>query len=229
MKNKINFLLFFTAAIVLTSCAKQYNEAPIATNFLSTEQPKLQAASHWNLITQDIAAELLRRLPTTSMTQTRLYVETNIPSSPFNTAVKNQLITSLVNAGEKVSKTPEYALDVNIDTQVIQFSRYSYEHDLTRQFVGAPTLIASGIWAIAATQPSTAGAVTALVAGNDTYTWFTSKYATGDVPKTEIIVNVSISNDREYLARSTTVYYVSDTDEDLYSASAAKHFTVVGN
>jgi hypothetical protein len=139
--------------------------------------------------------------------------------------VESQLITSLVNAGKVVAKYPDNALHVSVDTQVVPFSRDS----LKPQFAGAPTLLVSGLWALSVLHPhlSVAGAVSGMVVGVDAYDWFSSKYA-GHVPKTEIIINVSVSNAADYLARSTNVYYVNDSDQSLYNSFPVKHFSLVG-
>jgi hypothetical protein len=207
----------------LAGCATPYNGAPVATNFPSSEQQKLQAAAHWELISQNIANSLISHL---SVQTDRYFVESNSTDTPFNRAVENQLITSLVSAGKVVAKYPVNALHVSVDTQVVPFSR----DNLKPQFAGAPTLLVSGVWALSALTPATAGAVSGVVVGVDAYDWFSSKYA-GDIPKTEIIVTVSVSNAADYLARSTNVYYVSDSDQSLYNSafSIVKRFSLVGS
>jgi hypothetical protein len=57
---------------------------------------------------------------------------------------------------------------------------------------------------------------TAVVAGADAYTWFQSEFATGATPQTEIIVTTSVSDASQYLARSTSIYYVADADSEMY-------------
>ena len=57
------------------------------------------------------------------------------------------------------------------------------------------------------------------VAGADAYSWFRSEFATGETPQTEIIVTASVSDASQYLARSTSVYYVADSDQALYQAT----------
>ncbi|MDP2829234.1 MAG: hypothetical protein Q8O37_11590, partial [Sulfuricellaceae bacterium] len=48
------------------------------------------------------------------------------------------------------------------------------------------------------------------------YAWFQSEFATGDTPQTEIIVTTSVSDASQYLARSTSIYYVADADLRMY-------------
>ena len=222
LAKKLNLFLL-SSLVVISGCATPYSEAPIATNFKSSEQLKLQAASHWITITNNIADKLIQSLP--QQKNQILYVISKDNSS-FNESVRNELITSLVQHGYLVSKIPTNALNVTIGTQVVKFSRDSYGP----QFAGVPTLLAAGAWSFSAAKVSVAGGATALVAAADAYTRFGSKYAAGEIPKTEIIVNVSVSNNQYYIARSTTAYYVSDTDAALYAESRVetKTFQVVG-
>ncbi len=112
---------------------------------------------------------------------------------------------------------------------------------LKPQFAGAPTMLTAGVWALSPTfgralaegysstsvARTAAGGAAILAVGADAYDWFGSKYAK-DTPKTEVIVNVSVSDDANYLARSTNVYYVNDSDQSLYNSVPVKRFSVVG-
>ena len=220
--------------MALAGCATQYSGAPIATNFPNSEQQKLQAASHWQVIATNTAQTLIAHLPTQN---DRYFVESNSIDSEFNHAVENQLRTSLVNSGKMVAKYPANVLHVTVDTQVVPFT-----HDgLKPQFTGAPTLLALGVWTVmpvagralasgwtlSSALRATAGAATIAAGGVDAYDWFGSKYA-GNIPKTEIIVTVSVSDTADYLARTTNVYYVNDSDQALYLSRSAPTIYVVG-
>ena len=59
-RSKLLSALVITAMIA--GCATPYSEAPLATNFPSSKQPKLQAAAHWNAIAGDVAKQLADHL-----------------------------------------------------------------------------------------------------------------------------------------------------------------------
>lgn len=61
-----------------------------------------------------------------------------------------------------------------------------------------------------------AKAALATVAAADAYTWFQSEFASGDTPSMEIIVSASVTDASRYVARTSTAYYVSDSDQGLY-------------
>ncbi len=215
------------AAIVVifavAGCATPYSEAPVATNFPTSTQKKLQAASHWNVIAADVSGHLTAVMATKLQSGQPLYVEST-QATPFNRAIANQLISSLVSAGYVVAKTSTGAVRVDVDTQVVEFSSGRSKS----QYAGLPTALTVGVWALAATHPTGAGTATALIVGADAYNWFKSENASGEIPKTEIIINVSVSNADRYIARSTNVYYVTDTDKWLYEAVQTKNFSVTG-
>jgi hypothetical protein len=50
------------------------------------------------------------------------------------------------------------------------------------------------------------------------FTWFHSEFATGATPQNEIFVTITVSDKARYIARTSNVYYVADSDEGLYAA-----------
>jgi hypothetical protein len=213
--------------LLMAGCAVPYSPAPLATNYPSSTQAKAQAAAHWVAITSHIEKELLPTLK--SSPNRRLYVAP-AQASAFNQALTGQLITALVNDGQLVAKTAAGALTVDIDTQVVEFSSHRPQY----KFSGERTALAAGAWVITGVQHTPAWIATVAIAGQDAYSWFHSAFAPGDTPKTEIIVTVSVSDEQRYVARSTSVYYVTDSDRSLYgevpmrSQPTSKTFTVRG-
>jgi hypothetical protein len=214
------------AALALTAivagCATPYSEAPLATNFPTTKQPKVQAASHWNTIagdvTNQISSKLAERRP--------LYVAQSATNTAFDRAFANQLISALMSGGQTVLKSPAGALTVEFDTQVVSFSpnRPQYRH------AGTATALATGVWALSAGEATAGAAIFATVAAADTYAWFHAEFATGETPQTEIIVTTSVTDNNRFLSRNTSVYYVADSDKALYEAVGlpTRSFKLVG-
>jgi hypothetical protein len=221
-------LTALAAAVLLTGCAMPFGPVPVATNFRTTTQQKLQAGAHWTAITRNMEQEL--GLALKNGPHRPLYVEP-LQATPFNRVVANQLMTSLVNDGYVVSKMPADALKVEIDTQVVEFSADRPQY----KFSGQRTLLVEGAWVLSTVHPSPAGLATALIAGDDAYTWFRSQFASGATPKTEIIVTISVSDQLRYYARYTSVYYTTDSDHWLYAgapqpamSAVTKSFVVKG-
>jgi len=198
-------------AAMLAGCATPYSEAPLATNFPTTKQEKVQAAAHWNAIAKDVANQVSSKLAD----KRPLHVIQPAGKSAFERAFSNQLISSLVASGHAVMKQPAGALNVEVDTQVVGFSpnRPQYHH------AGTATALMTGVWALHVGEATAGAALYATVAAADAYTWFRSEFATGETPKTEIIVTTSVSDGNQYLSRSTSIYYVADSDKALYETT----------
>lgn len=216
-----------TAALMMavTGCVSNYSATPIAKNFPTSNQQKLQAASHWSVITDDLAAKLKANIEGKVQKSDPLYVS-SVRNSPFNHAVELELIASLVNDGYTVFKTPSNAIKVDIDTQVIEFS----PGRIQAKNIGVPTALVTGVWALAAVDATAAGVATAAVATGDASRWINSDNSSGETPRTEVIVSITVSNQNQYLAISKNTYYVTDTDKKLYEAAIdLKAFSIKGD
>jgi len=94
----------FAVAALVTGCATPYSEAPISSNFPTTKQLQLRTATHWTTIAQDVANQLISRLPE----KAKVYVKAPAKNTPFERAFSSQLMTSLTNAGYAVMKYPRW-------------------------------------------------------------------------------------------------------------------------
>lgn len=206
-----NTLIGLAAALLAAGCAAPYTEAPLATNFPTTTQPKLQAAAHWTVIARDVARQLSIRMPG----REPIHIRQAAAPSEFERAFTSQLITSLVGFGHPVMKQPEGAQIVDIDTQIVAFapSRPQY------RYAGAPTTLGANLWAIheVALHASPGAGTMLALASLDAERWFRAEFATGATPQTEIIITATVSDAQQYRVRHTSVYYAADHDIALYT------------
>lgn len=199
---------------LFTACATPFSETPLATNLPTSKQQRLQAAALPNVIAGDVAKQISSGLKE----KRPLFVNQSLVKTAFDRAFTNDLIFALVAEGYTVTKSPDGALIVDVDTQAVRFSpnRPQYNH------AGLATAVTPGVWVLrnvrldAVGEAPGAGAGVAVAADADAYTWFRSEFATGETPQTEIIVTTSVSDARQYLARSTSIYYVADSDSRMY-------------
>lgn len=224
---KINKITLLASALALSACVTPYSETPTAKNFAATPQAKLQAASHWAIITNDLSQKIQSQMEGKVDKDQPIFISAkNI--SPFNQTVVNELISTLVASGFNVVKSPENTTKINVDTQVLKFSA----NRLQARMVGIPTALTAGVWAIAEAGVSGTGAgaiATALVGGAEALSYMNSDKASGATPQTEIITNISVEDSNRYLAVSRGTYYVSDTDKWLYQAVETQNFSVKGS
>lgn len=184
------------AAAVLAGCAAPpYTPTPLATNFPSTEQNKLQAAAHWGAIARHLEKRLLEEMK--NGPQRPFFIHENPQATPFQRALTTQIISSLVSDGYAVSRAPAGALRIDLDVQALTFSaeRQQYRPSFTSN------LISNGVWVASAQDPTAKSR---------------SAFAPGETPRTELIITVSVSDQYRYYARTTNAYYVSDLDRALY-------------
>jgi hypothetical protein len=220
MASKIALAL--VAAAALGGCKTPYSPAPLATNFPTTKQEKLQAAAHWTAIAghmeQQLVAELKKSPPRP------LYVASPANPSPFQQAINNQLISSLVNDGYVVSRTPAGALQISLDIQAVTFAPDRKQAPT----VGVATAIATGVWVLAerigdpVSKLGRFAGAAGIGAGIDAFHWYDSEYASGPTPRTEIIITTSVTDEHRYVARASNTYYVADADRTLYGEAPAQ-------
>lgn len=205
-----------TSSALLSGCTTPYSAAPVATNPASTEQLKLQAASHWQLIAEDTATQLIAALP-----QKRpMHVVQRAEASSFEKAFNNQLIGILTAAGYPVMRAPDArgTLQLEVSATPLQFSR----DRLQGKYAGGATTLTGGLWVLrniySNVSPGAgmmAGALTI-----DATNWLRSEYAAGPTPRTELLVNVSVYNNEQYYAHTNNAYYTSDDNWGLYAQHA---------
>jgi hypothetical protein len=205
--------LAISITALLAGCAAPYSPTPLVANAPITKQDKLQAVAHWKAISAHIEKQLepaIRKTPNIP-----LYVEP-AQFTAFNQTMASQLITSLVNDGYVVGKTPVGALKVEVDTQVVAFSADRPQYI----FAGQRSELMGGAWVLTNVNDVDAAVpADAPFSHHDAYSWFRSEFDSGLTPKTEIVLTISVSDERRYYARSTSVYYVTDSDRYLYEVA----------
>ena len=206
--------LALAGAMLAAGCAMPYSPAPVATNFPSTQQAKLQAAAHWGVIARHMAGQIAPSLKVNA--RRPLYVSSQ-QSTAFAQGVTAHLVTALVHDGYVVVKVPDAnTLRIELDTQVVAFSPKRPQY----KFAGERSALVASMWVLTGIDHTVEWLVTAAIGGQDAYAWFRSQFATGATPKTEIVVNLSLADEQRYYARSTSVYYTLDTDRALYDAAS---------
>lgn len=213
MKKSIVGLLI--SAALLGGCTT-YSEAPVAVNPISTNQLKLQAASHWQLIGDHAAQRLITVLPK----NTPIHIVQSDNSSAFEKAFNDQLVGKLTAVGYQVMRSPNApgALHVEVSATPLVFSK----DRLQGRFVGSATMLTSGLWLLSDIYSNVSPGAAMVSAGVavDAYRWFSSEYASGATPRTELLVSVSVFDSQRYYARINDAYYTNDDNWGLYAKNA---------
>ncbi len=197
------------AGLVLSGCAARYTPTPLAANFPTTKQAKLQATYHWGVVSNNIEKRLVAELKKSPPRPVYINVPAN--SNAFQRALVTQLTTSLVNDGYIVSRTPAGSLKIDLDIQTVTFGAGRPQY----RPVGERTALPGGV-SMAELEPAPVSRWRAIGTGWDPFDTTNAQFAPGATPQTEIIVTLSVTDQYRYLARSTSAYYVADSDRELY-------------
>jgi hypothetical protein len=209
------------------------NEVPIASNFATSMQPKLQAAEHWRRVAEDAAEALAKGLAAGGKCVpgrgcVPLYLKRACETSgcaptrcdtTFGRIFHNELLTALVSRGYAVSTAPvPGGLVVEVDSQAVAFTANRAQY----RYAGQPVELAPGVWALRD--------VTSLIGtdnepasrtGDPDYNWYRARFAAGRTPQNELVVSVSaLTAEGTYAARHTGVYYTADADAAHYACAA---------
>ncbi len=217
-----NRLALGAVTLMLTGCALYpYTEAPIATNFQTTKQLKLQAGQHWQFIANDMADSLIASLLKGSTCVApagncpSIYVKPTNPQSAFGRAFHAQLISRLVNKGMNVATNAPGTITINIEAQAVKFSPNRYQY----KGAGNLTMLTTGLWAahdISVHHDGTGAVVLGGAILGDIANWVDAEYPKGRTPQLELILTTSASRAGQFVARTTNVYYLADSDAALY-------------
>jgi uncharacterized lipoprotein YmbA len=210
MALKTAMALGAAAALLLAGCASRYTPTPLAANFPTTKQAKLQAAYHWGVISDSIEKRVVAELKKSPPRP--VFINEPRDPSAFQRALSTQLTTSLVNDGYVVTRSPAGSLRIDMDVQAVTFTANRPQY----RYHGERAVLGTGVWLLSEIEAPAVAALAVAGGAWDSYDWFNAQFAPGATPKTEIIVTVSVSDQFRYVARNTSAYYVADSDRILY-------------
>ncbi|MDQ5909069.1 MAG: hypothetical protein QG599_1163 [Pseudomonadota bacterium] len=207
---KISYAPLIVLCLGLGACMSQI---PMATTYPISFQKKMQAAHHWDVLTEDVANRLQGAL-IGSGEQGRavsLYVQQPKYNSDFGEAFHNLLITHLMERGFSLTENPASGLPLIYDVQVVSHK----DRGFIRPMPGLFTALAGSVFVLhnIAHESSTAAWMAGAV-GMDVATGYIT-----DNPNNEIIVTTSVMSGDRYVARLRDIYYISDNNVGQYLAS----------
>jgi len=201
------FLLFCLPLI--TSCSSRMPE-PITYPY--SQQKKMQASEHWEILAQDLANRINNELILNDNIETAVYVKPTCgdeitpckanETSTFNEAFRDLLITGLYDYGipTRSKSTPE-SIEVLYKVQVVR-------HNTNRARSLQPGLLTALSAAVVVLRNAPAELIilaTGVAAdiANSSYT------ANGHY---EVIITTSMIENGKYLFRASDIYYINDKD-----------------
>ncbi len=197
------FLLLF----LVTGCTR----LPQPASYAYSEQQKMQAAYHWDVLASDVANQINNQLIRSDYIDKAVFVKSTCgtdadPCEPgqttqFNEGFRDLLITRLVNFGVPTSTEKTIsAIQVDYKVQVI------YHATNRRTFApGSLSILTAAISVFrhAATELQ----LQALAAGLEIM-----NAAGPRAGHYEVIITTSMVTDEKYLFRTSDIYYINDPD-----------------
>ncbi len=219
--------LALTLAGTMIGCAPRYADVPAPVRFENSVQQKLQAAQHWRVIADHFARNIAEDLRQNGSNRA-LYVATPGGEQAFVEGFRELLITALVAQGLPVSTEARDALTVDVRYSIYRFNP---ERAQNTYYYGEATALGAGLWALGAVASADIASSASLTAGIklltaavglEGFAWLhqealgNGRYASGPIPRSEILLTASIADRSRIVSRRTNIYYATDEDRALY-------------
>jgi hypothetical protein len=208
MRNSFLLILLATALCLTTAACTRI---PQPQGFPYSDQRKMQAAHHWNVLANDLANRINNELMRKQYLHAAVYVRHSCgkPNAcgpgetfPFDEGFNDLLTTQLVNFGVNTLTKPEGAcLIADYKVQVVfhQADRYQWPQP------GVITALAAGITVLRDASPEVITIAAAAAFDYLNATMVTNGHY-------EVIITTSIIDKNRYVMRSSDIYYINDAD-----------------
>lgn len=212
---RLSFLWAIAVVLVtVTGCLK----VPQPMGYYFSEQEKMQAAHHWEILAEDVANQINNELIDRGYLVTPVYVRTDCdrPAGcsegdppPFYEGFNDLLVTQLVHYGVPTRVEPEEnALVVDYKVQVVYHASPVYQWP----YPGAITALTAGVVVFRHAPPD----LLALALAGAMDMARTTTVVNGHY---EVIITTSIVDENKYVMRSSNIYYINDADFWHYQQS----------
>lgn len=198
-------------SVALTGCFNaNTSQAPIATTYTYSEQQKMQAAHHWNVLAAHEAAQILNNERLSGRT---FHLENNASSSPFNDAFNSLLTSQLVNNNAVVTLSSLNSLSINYKVQIVEHS----DRDNIRYPQGALTALAAGIAVATLPYNNWSEPSLALIPAAGIIDIFSGSW-TSETDH-EVIITTQVTDSNTILHSTSNIYYINGGDKNHYKTS----------
>lgn len=191
-------------------------DIPRADNYPATDQKKVRAVHHWDVLADDVAGRIDGKIKAWPAGEYPIYVASPAIDTSFNNSFRKLLITRLLDRGVILSTEPT-AVTLVFEAQVVQHPA-SASYGLPMP--GMPLALGVGVARDAYSLRQNSGAVWADAAASgapaDINQYATDGTASGGLTRTEVLITTSLESAGRYLASTADVYYVAQDDSVLY-------------
>ncbi len=217
---------FSLIVIVLLSFLSGCSSLPSPLGHEYSNQKKMQAASHWNVLALDLANKINNELIRNDFLNVAVFVQDTCGSdskpcsqnqtTQFNEGFRDLLVTQLVNYGIPTkTEVDRDVIMVNYKVQLIQHR----EGRAIKPPTGATTFLTAAVTVLRnAPTDVIAIALAGVFDYYNTTTQLSSNY--------EVIITTSMVSKKKYIFRSSDIYYINDADFWHYRDFKSKNHTI---
>lgn len=202
MRYAVLVLLFLLPA----GCSR----TPQPVGYPATEQRKMQAVHHWDVLAQDVANEINNELIRHGYLETPVYVRSPSDSdgageaSPFAASFRDLLVTRLVQFGVPTLNGPSAdGLEIRYSVQVISYRDSPGLQE--KIWPGMLTLLGSGITVLRHVSTDYLPLLGSMMADVVASTY-------EDTGRYEVVISTAIVSGNRYLVHRSDIYYIDDPD-----------------
>jgi hypothetical protein len=217
---------FFAYTLVFLSVCSCSSRIPEPISYQYSQQKKMQASSHWEVLAADLANRINNQLIMTDNLAKSVFVKQTCgdestsckpnETSSFNEAFRDLLITSLFGFGVPTQSQPDKStIEVRYKVQIVY-------HNTDRIRSLQPGLLTSLSTAVAVLRNAPTELILIAV-GAATDVANTSLVNSGHY---EIIITTSMIHNDKYLFRSSDIYYINEKDFYHYQESMPQTKTI---
>ncbi|MHB0775665.1 hypothetical protein [Halomonas sp. WWR20] len=205
------------SAALLSGCFYvNTSQAPMVTTYPITEQQKMQAAHHWDVLAQHEAQQILSN---PSLRDRSLFISANRQATPFARGFDELLISQLVSGGAAVRTDPINAAQIGYTVQVVKHR----DRDFIRQPRGTWTALTTGVAVATLPINQWREPALALIPAAGLIDAFSGNWAA--LSNEEVIITTQVTDNNRILYSSSNIYYINAGDDDHYE-SGATHIPV---
>lgn len=187
------------------------SQVPLTTTYPISEQQKMQAAHHWDVLAQHEASLMAQSVP---VIRNPLYIDEAAQETPFGRGFSALLTSQLLQQGADLRTLPDGAATIRYQVEVLQHK----DQDRVRKAPGTWTALTASV-AVAALAIEKWNAPEILLApaavGADLYSGNKT-----DRTRMEVIITTQIVRGNRILHSSSNIYYINGGDKNHYTPSA---------
>lgn len=190
------------------------SQVPVPTGYPLSTQPKMQALHHWDVLADDVAAEIQQVLRSLFPERPIVLFVAASGVTSFEKAFQELLVTRLVKTGFLVSRYPQDAMVLNVDIQLVTHAqgRILQVHNGLYKSL-APGFFVRRNTPLAGLQPINhhARLFSEMAVFSAEVNTEAGLY-TLQLPRNEVLVTLSLAEGSIFIYRNSSAYYIDDDD-----------------